>query len=130
MKKIYAEITEYKGKLVIEHKETKSDHIVTVPNGSNIFGYVIKGIDHVAISKEAHNLLKKIKRGRDCIGDIDIFEIDDGGYAFATIGGMYRIIDVEHAEGSRSFVIPGINEFQIIENNAPEGARHAIDEEN
>ena len=53
--------------------------------------------------------------------------MDKGGYAFSTFGGMYFIANVDEAEGSSSFVVPPLEEFQLMENNVPDGAKDAID---
>ena len=126
-KPIYAEVTAYKNHIVVEYKTKESNDIVTTPFDTGSLGYVIADVGFVAISKEAHELLSHVKRSHDDIGDIDIFELDKGGYAFGSFGGMYFIANVDEAEGSSSFVVPPLEEFQLMENNVPDGAKDAID---
>lgn len=126
-KPIYAEVTAYKNHIVVEYKTQESNDIVTTPFDTRSLGYVVADVGCVAISKEAHALLSDIKHSHDDIGDIDIFDLDKGGYAFSTFGGMYVIVNVDEAEGSSSFVVPPIEEFQLMENNVPDGAKDAID---
>lgn len=127
-KTIYAEVTAYNDILVVEYKTEESNDMVTSPydKPGNI-GYVIGDTGHVGISEEAYALLSLIKRSGDAIGDIDIFKLDKGGYAFATLGGMCSLIDPKIAEGSRTFVVPPLSCFQVIANDVPEGAKEAID---
>jgi len=127
-KEIYAEVTAYNDILVVEYKTEDSNDMVTSPyDKPGNLGYVIGDTGHVAISEEAYALLSVIKRSGDAIGDIDIFKLDKGGYAFSTLGGMCSLIDPRIAEGSRTYVVPPLSCFQVIENNVPEGAKEAID---
>lgn len=127
-KTIYAEVTAYNDILVIEYKTEASNDMVTSPyDKPGNLGYVIGDTGHVGISEEAYALLSLVKRSGDAIGDIDIFKLDKGGYAFSTLGGMCSLIDPKMAEGGRTFVVPPLSCFQVIENNVPEGAKEAID---
>lgn len=127
-KEIYAEVTTHKDILVIEYKTEDSNDIVTSPyDKPGNLGYVIGDTGHVGISEEAYALLSLIKRSGNAIGDIDIFKLNKGGYAFSTLGGMCSLIDPKMAEGSSTFVVPPLSCFQVIENNVPEGAKEAID---
>lgn len=127
-KEIYAEVTAYNDILVIEYKTEDSNDIVTSPyDKPGNLGYVIGDTGHVGISEEAYALLSLIKRSGNAIGNIDIFKLNKGGYAFSTLGGMCSLIDPKMAEGSSTFVVPPLSCFQVIENNVPEGAKEAID---
>lgn len=129
MKKSYVEVTIYKDFLIVDYKTQKSEENIVTPydNPGNL-GYVVLDVGHVSISKEAHNALSKMRKGSDCIGDIDIFSVNNGNYAFSTFGLDKVMVDVKRATTSRQFVVPNIELFQIIENNPPEGAVEAIDE--
>lgn len=127
MKPIYAEVTYYKNHLVVEYKLEESNDIVTSPFDSQSMGYVISDIGYVGISKEAYASLKDIPRSGDDMSEIDVFKLADGNYAFATLGSKYVILDLDNAEGSSSFSVPSLNNFQLIGNNVPEGAKNAID---
>lgn len=127
-KTIYAEVTAYNDILVIEYKTEDSNDMVTSPyDKPGNLGYVIGDTGHVGISEEAYALLSLIKRSGDAIGDIDIFKLDKGGYAFSTLGGMCSLINPKMAAGSRDFVVPPLSCFQVIANDVPEGAKEAID---
>ena len=78
---------------------------------------------NVGISAEALELLRKVRRGHDDLGDIDWFRTGTKA-AFCWLGGPYRIVDPNKAEGSRSF---GIFEYVQIANDVPEGAKGVID---
>jgi hypothetical protein len=80
----------------------------------------------LGVSEEALVLLKTIKRGRDSIGDVDWWAVDDGSSAFGWFGPMCRLIEPAEAETSRQFKI---GEYVSIPNDVPEGARAAIDAE-
>lgn len=127
MKKSYANVTFYKNYLIVDYNTTESDDNISTPFDTESFGYVVSDVRYISISKEAHWMLTKLKRGSDSIGEIDIFATSDGNYAFATIGQDKVLLDLDNSETSRQFVIPPIEKFQIIENEPPEGAMEAID---
>lgn len=127
MKKSYANVTFYKNYLIVDYNTTESDDNISTPFDTESFGYVVSDVGYISISKEAHWMLTKLKRGSDSIGEIDIFATSDGNYAFATIGQDKVLLDLDNSETSRQFVIPPIGKFQIIENEPPEGAMEAID---
>lgn len=128
MKEIYTKVTLYKDIIVVEHQKNVSDEIVVTPyDRPGNMGYVVSDIGHVAISKEAHQALSEVKRGRDCIGDLSVFPLSNGLYAFATFGGQCAIFDKNEAETCRDTKVPPIENFQVIENIVPECAINYID---
>lgn len=129
-KPVYVEITTYKNHLIAEYKTTESNDVLVSPydKTKNSMGYVLLDVGYAGISKEAHAMLSKIKKGNDSIGELDIFKDDKGNYVLATLGGMYFLSDITEIEGSRQYVVPGIENFQIIENNVPAGAKEVIDQ--
>ena len=127
-KPIYAEVTTYKSHIVVEYKEEKSNDVLTTPFDRNSMGYVVSDVGYVGISEEAYTLLSLVKKGTDSIGNIDVFKADNGKHVFCTLGGKYFLVPLREAEGSSNFTVPPIEEFQLIENNVPEGAIDYIDE--
>lgn len=128
-KEIFCFIKEYKGFLAINYTTDKSNDIVSSPyDKEGRFGYVVSDIGHVGISNEAYELMKSLRKGRDSIGEIDVFLLDNGGHALATMGGMYTIIDPKNTETSRQYHLPSIDCFQLVDNDVEEGAKEVIDE--
>ena len=127
---IHANVTAYKGKLVIELLATKSipNEVTTSLDTLGVFGQVIENTkEHLGVSKEAMELLKKVKKGHDDLGDVDWFKANNDHYVFGWIGGPYAIVDPMKAEGSSTYVVP--NDYIEIENNVPDGAKAYLDSE-
>lgn len=99
------------------------------PTGGNRMGCVVEDSRRrVGISKEAIDLMRGIKTGRDSIGDIDWHWCVDGTYAFGWWGAIYRIIRPHEDIGARDFKVhPG--EYVEVPNDVPpevaEGYRKA-----
>jgi hypothetical protein len=76
-------------------------------NEQRIGCVVLDAGKHVRISREAIDLMKKIKKSHDDIGDIDWWAVTGGEqagtHAFSWIGPVYRTINPEKAEGSRGW---------------------------
>ena len=123
---MHAKVTAYKGKLVCELVADKSieNEVVTTIDTPSTFGQVIMNTaKNLGVSKEALELMKTVKIGRDDLGDIDWFNSVQGD-VFGWIGGPYNIIDPAEAETARGFKILAHIE---IENEVPAGAMEAID---
>jgi hypothetical protein len=123
---MHAHITAYKGKLVLELRVTKSipNEVVTnLDKPGNLGQVIMDTARNLGVSAEALELLKKVRRGHDDLGDIDWFRAGDSA-AFGWLGGIYRIADPEQVEGSSSY---GTFAHVVIPNDVPEGARQAID---
>lgn len=120
-----ANITSYKGRLVIELLERSStDECVTSLDTPGVFGQVIMNTDkNLGVSSEAVDLMKKVKAGHDSIGEIDWFSSAKGD-TFGWIGGPFTIVDPTTAETARNF---SIRSYQPIDNVVPAGAMAAID---
>lgn len=130
-KEIYTSLTVYKGFLVVEHHVAESNDVVTSPyDRPGNMGYVISDLGHVALSQEAYDFLKALPKGRDSLGEIDLFRTSAGeggeGYALAILGGACVLVSKD-AETSRDYVVPSIDLFQLVANDPPAGAIHAID---
>jgi hypothetical protein len=129
MKPLYTKVTFYKGFLIIEHQVTESNDIVACPyDRPGNMGYVITDTSYVGVSKEAHDELSKLGKGSETIGELSIFKLANGLHAFATLGGQYCLINTEYADTCRDFVVPSIDNFQLIDNISPESAVEAIDD--
>lgn len=66
-------------------------------------------------SQEALDLLKTIKPSRDAIGDIDIFNSNDG-VIFCWLGGILRLINPNNVSGSRDYdpeLLPDASEVEV-----------------
>lgn len=125
-KEIYTRLAVYKGVLTVEHTVFESNDVVVTPyDNPGVMGYVVKGLGHVGVSQEAYDFLKALRVGTDSLGEIDIFKSGDE-HVFATLGGAYGLV-TKDAETSRDYVVPPITEFQVIPNEAPEGAKEVID---
>jgi len=73
-------------------------------------------------------LLKKISKGSDGLGDPDIFGDNESNVVFGWIGGVFALKDPKHCEGSRDYnpsLLDGV--CTVIENVTAEGAVEAID---
>lgn len=88
----------YKGIIGID--STPTDEGMVAPYGGGNLG-VVMNADKVLISNEALELLKKIKTGRDAIGDVDAFMADQP--IFAWFGGHKRILNPDKAVAARDY---------------------------
>jgi len=82
--------------------------------------------NHLGVSEEALEWLKKVNRSNDAIGDVDWFKSNAQGYCFAWIGGSKSLF-VAGIEGSRHYEVPVPGGYVVIPNDAPEGARKFLD---
>ena len=130
-KNLKVKLTAYKGQLIIETQNTENTDPDFVPAGEGRFGCVLSNSKKkLGISKEAMGLLKEIKRGNDGLGDVDAFESGNGNVVFGWIGGQLTITDPKEAVGSREYDTNLLEKNSVrIENEVPEGAMEAIDEQ-
>jgi len=92
------------------------------PTGKTRFGSVI--IDtakYLYASREAIELMRKVKRGRDSIGDLGWHDSNHGD-AFSWFGVIFRVVDPKTCETARDFRIMAYNE---IPNDVPQEIREA-----
>lgn len=92
-------VFEYKGYIGIK-SHPKADGMIAPAGGGNI-GCVCDA-SKVQISKEALELLKKIPRGRDGLGEIDVFGSGDKKI-FGWMGGFLRVFKPSEIETSRDY---------------------------
>lgn len=96
-----------------------------VPAGGGRIGCVVlDSAKNVGISPEALELLRKIPRSHDAIGDVDWWKCDDDTCAFAWLGGYRRLINAANASGSRDYVI---GPHVVIENEIPDEVKTMLD---
>ena len=117
------QVTAYNNHVVIFADPEAPETEEWVPCGNGKFGCVLintKG--KLGISQEALELLRKIKRGRDSLGDLDCFKTADNRWCFSWIGGLARFIDIAEAETSRDYQVPPESVFDFIPNDVPIGA--------
>lgn len=126
----HCNVTFYNRHFVVEFVTTDSikGEIVSPYDTPGNFGFVVYDVGHVGISKEAFDQLKLVRRGRDSLGDLDIFRAGDK-HVFCVIGGACGIFNAATVETSRDWAISDLTleSFQVIPNDVPEGAKNAID---
>ncbi|MCA9231758.1 MAG: hypothetical protein KDA57_13995 [Planctomycetales bacterium] len=128
---LHARVTEYRKHLVLEILAEKSvyDQVRTSKDDIGVIGQIVIGSkEFVGISPEAYALLETVKPGRDNMGDLDWFKVDDGRYCFAWFGSPYRVVDPHHPdfEAAANFAVhPG--EFVSVPNDVPDEAKEVID---
>lgn len=89
----------YKGIIGIQ-SSPECEGIIAHPVGNNL-GVVCEA-NKVLFSPEAIELLKSIKKGRDSLGDIDIFQSNQGPM-FSWLGGYLRSVIPSQSEGSNTY---------------------------
>jgi hypothetical protein len=81
----------------------------------------------VEFSPEAIETLKKVRVGRDSLGDIDCFKADDGMVVFSFLGGPWSMIDPAESEAARGTDFSLVTATEGVE--VPEDFKQAIDGE-
>jgi len=126
-------VVAYKGLIIIEPIEPENNvgkEFGWVPMGQTRIGSVICDTNkYLGVSREAFELMKQIKQGSDCIGDISWFLCSDGTWAFSWFGPIYRVINPDTAIGDRDFKVTDIllSTCTIIPNEVPAEATELID---
>lgn len=119
-------VTVYKGFLIIDTPDPQKSE-GWVPNGPGKLGCVLMGTkERLAVSEEAIEALRKVKKGRDAIGDLMWFKANEKGHCFGWMGGPRRAVFLEHAQGDREFAVRD-GEYVTVANDTPEVVRQAID---
>lgn len=130
-------VVAYNGRIVIVPlKPDKDLGDGWFPTGGGRIGCVVLDTQNsLGVSEDAFELMKRVPRNRDAIGDISWFSYEAGGsqespgYAFSWFGSIHRVLDPENSEGARDFRITDHlkNHCTIIPNDVPEAAKLAID---
>lgn len=119
-------VTAHKGFLIIDAANMGKESKDWIPIGGSRIGCVIANTKkHLQVSEEALELLGKIKRCRDDIGDVDWFESGDMK-VFAWLGPTTRLVNPAEAEGSRTYKVYR-DDCTIVPNNSPQEAIDAIE---
>lgn len=118
-------IFQYKGILGIE-SSFDTEGLINNPKAPGQLGFVLDA-SFVDISKEALEVLKKIPKSGDDIGDVDVFK-SNKGVVFAWLGGPLRLINPSSATGSNSYN-PSLLESvsKIVENEPPIEFKKVVD---
>lgn len=93
-------IFEYKGIIGIQ-SDPDAEGLVAKPENGNL-GCVVHA-DFVDISPEALELLKEVKKGKDNIGDIDVFEAGEGIVILGWLGGYLNAFKPTDILGSKDY---------------------------
>lgn len=70
---------------------------------------------NLGVSREAFELMRKVNRGSDGVGDIDWYKMDSGSYTFGWWGWLYRVMDPTDSVSARGFSVRE-RDCVIIEN--------------
>jgi hypothetical protein len=90
----------YKGYVGIQ-SSMEADGIIAKPGNGNI-GFVINA-DHVDVSPEALDALKKVKKVGGSFGSLMIFQANDDVRCFSWLGGPLNAFRPEDVEGDRDY---------------------------
>jgi hypothetical protein len=124
---MHAEVTAYKGRIVIELKTRRSipGEVLTSLDTPRMGSQIIKDTaKNLGVSKEALQLLKTVHRGANAIGDVNWSSSEEGSGNFGWVGGCCAIFSPATCEASSQFKVRG---YVTIDNNVPEGARRQLD---
>lgn len=91
----------HKGVIGIKSSPT-AEGLLNDPTKPGQLGFVCDAA-FVDISPEALELLKKVPKSGDDIGDVDVFNTNDGKVIFSWLGGPLTSIDVKNASGSSTY---------------------------
>jgi hypothetical protein len=118
-------VTAHRGYLIIEAVDLTFRHPNWVPENDNRIGCkVLNSAKFVGISAEALNLLKKVKKGWDDIGDLMWWQAGED-WCFGWLGPNLGLVDYMCAVADRDFNPEG--PFVTIPNDANQEARGIID---
>jgi hypothetical protein len=81
--------------------DVKAEGLINNPSQPGQLGFVVDA-SFVDIQPEALEILKQIKKGRDSLGDIDVFQAGDK-VVFSWLGGQLNLLDPKRVSGSRDY---------------------------
>ena len=90
----------YKGIIGIQ-SSPDAEGLIAKPGNGNL-GCVIDAAS-VEIQKEALDLLLKIRKGHDDLGDFDVFQADDKKIIISWLGGYLKVFIPNKTETSRDY---------------------------
>lgn len=121
-----AKIHAYKRHLVMELLTLKQTNNVYPTQGSNMGTIICGTTTRLGVSKEALTLMREVRIGRDCIGDINWWE-SGRQYCFSWFGAMFRIVNVNDSQTARDFQIYA-DKCVIIPNEVNREMKKAVNE--
>jgi hypothetical protein len=95
------QVFQHKGILGIQ-SDFQAEGLLNDPSQPGQLGFVVNA-DFVDVQPEALELLKKVKPSHDDIGDVDVFQSNDGVVVFAWLGGNLRAMNPDVIQGSNSY---------------------------
>jgi hypothetical protein len=81
---------------------TDAEGLLNKPMDAGQLGFVVDAA-FVDISPEALELLKRVPKSSDDIGEVDIFGSNDGMIIFSWLGGIKKMFKPEHVSSSNSY---------------------------
>jgi hypothetical protein len=122
---IKTRILGHKGWIVVDTADLTQDEDFIPAGGSRIGCVLANTKERLGISDEALELLKKIPKSHDDIGDVDCFKSGDK-WIFGWLGPARRLISTVGTSGSSSYDINAL-EFKRIPNDVPVEAKNAVE---
>lgn len=105
--------------------DPKADGLLNDPTQPGQLGFVVSA-EHVDVSREAYDLLQTVKKSRDCIGDVDIFQ-SEKGIIFSWMGGSKRMLNPQTAEGSKDYAPKLMAQYVRDDMNTPQEFIEAVE---
>jgi hypothetical protein len=100
--RIRTQVFAHKGVVGIQ-SDFGADGLLNDPSKPGQMGFVVDAA-HEDIHPDALEVLKKVNKSADDIGDVDVFKTDDGRVIFAWMGGPLAIIRSDSGQtGSNSY---------------------------
>lgn len=111
------------GKPVTENQECYTlenfaPGLINDPTQQGQLGFIYEA-GKVSITQEAVDLLKKVERNADAIGDIDIFGAEEVT-TFSFLGGPHLVLDPKIHSGSRDYNPELLDKLNIVESEIDE----------
>lgn len=94
-------VFEYKGYVGIQ-SSLEAEGLLNEPDQPGQLGFVVDA-NYVEISPKALEVLKKIPKSNDDIGDIDVYQTEDKKVIFCWLGGPLKVICPDEVSGSSSY---------------------------
>ena len=106
MPQILVRVTFYKGWVIIDGPDSDTLDPDWLPAGHGRIGCLVTNTSsRLGVSPEALTALKRVKRGRDDIGDVMWFKADTDYHTFGWLGGPKKILNPDTAEGDSTYKV-------------------------
>lgn len=99
--KMRTKIFSHRGYIGIE-SNVSAEGLLNNPKEKGQLGLVINA-KYIDISVTALEILKKIRKGHDGLGEIDVYKANDGTIVFSMLGGPLKIVNPRTCETSRDY---------------------------